>query len=345
MEYLNYLKNKNALIGIGAILVLGALKRYFNGPVAKKSDMKNKIVIVTGASDGIGYETAIDLLAQGATVIWACRDEAKTMKIINGLDSSLKERSKFMKVDLSSFKSVKNFCHEFKSNYKRLDILVNNAGLVQDNFGLTEDKIERMLHVNTLSPMVMTQELLPLIKETKQSRVINVSSIAHRRYDFKAAEVESEWYKPDWNFNQKKFEMWSQYGLSKLGNIYFSQFMGDFFENHKLEAKCVSLHPGVIITNFTRDVPFGRIWIAYLFYPLVKFMTKTIYRGAQTTLHCCYEDYDKLENGEFYSDNSVRQLHPHATKDKKESRMAFMEWSRKTINIYGKNADVSFDLK
>lgn len=345
MEVFNKIKNSiekhSTAYLIGSCLFLGLyfLKRYFNGPKAIPKSLKGKTVIITGASDGIGFVTAKELLNQGANVVFACRNEEKTMKIISSLDESSRNRSRFMKLNLSSFQSVKEFVLDVKNNYSTIDILINNAGVINKEFKLTEDNIEETLQANTLAPMYITQELLTLIEKTK-GRVINVSSIAHRKFEFKK-EMIKDWKKPEWNYYKDNYKWEVNYRLSKLGNIYFSQYLAEYIESFGLEVSVYSLHPGVIPTNIFTNL--GFYYILLPFYPLLCIFLKSVWYGAQTTLYLCYEDKSKLINGEYYADCDVSKLSPHAIKENKDARNAFIEWSREEINSKG-NGKVKLDL-
>jgi len=94
-----------------------------------KKDMTGKLIIVTGSSDGIGLETAKDLLKSNAKVIFACRNKNKTENIINLLPQNYKKNAIFEQLDLESFKSIENFTKNIKSKYPKIDILINNAGM------------------------------------------------------------------------------------------------------------------------------------------------------------------------------------------------------------------------
>ena len=106
------------------------IKRRVNGPLSPiKKDLTGKLIIVTGSSDGIGLETAKDLLRSNAKVIFACRNKNKTERIINEFPENLKQNSSFVQLDLESFKSIENFAKEIKLNYPKIDILINNVSI------------------------------------------------------------------------------------------------------------------------------------------------------------------------------------------------------------------------
>jgi len=145
-----------------------------------KNDLTGKLIIVTGSSDGIGLETAKDLLNSNAKIIFACRNKVKAEKIINRFPENLKKNSIFIQLDLNSFKSIENFSKEIKSKYPRIDILINNAGMAADKMAKTEDGYLDTYQVNYLGNALLTLLLFEHFNE-KESKIINVSSMAYKR--------------------------------------------------------------------------------------------------------------------------------------------------------------------
>ena len=341
INFLN--ENKGIAYASVGLLLLGALKSYFSGPSCKnKIKLNGKIIVVTGASDGIGKVTAEDLLKSGATVIFACRNEKKTKEVISELDKKLQENAIYMNLDLSSFDSVLDFTREFKSKYDKLDILINNAGGVFPTFSLTKDQIELTYQVNIFSPMILTQELLSTLHKAN-GKIINIASKSHTRISFDKSVLEN-WLKPDWNYNKSDdFKFYKQYCYSKLGNVYFNQYLHEYIKQESLNIGTYSLHPGVVRSEIARD---STIWYfklgIYLTYPLFWLITKTVTKGAQTTLYLAYEDKSKLKSGEYYRDCALYHTAPHASWNQTPTRDLFMEFSRKMIN---KSDKIHFGLK
>ncbi len=284
-------KHKLPLISTLTLIPLYFLRKHMKGPKAICNEsLVGKIIIVTGSSSGIGIETAYQLLNKGATVIMACRDEKKTLEVINNYpNKTLRSNAYFMKLDQSSFTSVINFANEFKNKFDKLDILVNNAGAVYSNYTKTEDNLESTFQVNTLSPMLLSFQLLDMINNSK-GRIINVASKGYRRAKHDSNYYDSYDVKTDNASNEKDYSGLMRYCSSKLGNILFTQELDEYCKANGLDVKTASLHPGVISTELARE--YQNKWLLRLFLlsitPIFWFISKPVEYGAQTTLSLCY---------------------------------------------------------
>lgn len=322
---------------VGSIISLTAIKLYFSGGTANnRHDMKERVVIVTGSSDGIGKETAKQLLEDGAIVIYANRDKNKTMNIINQLPEKEKKHAHFIKLDLSSFKSVINFVDNFKKEFGTLDILVNNAGSINYTYQLTEDNIEKTIQINTLSPILLTDKLIPLLKQSN-GRIINVASSNHT-YWTKDAKYYKELDLNNFDFNKKDYSALTQYNFSKIGNVYYTNHLAGKLNSFGI--KTASLHPGVINTNIANFVPFFH-YIKFIIYPFTWLFFKTPRQGAQTTLYLCYLKDEEFKNGGYYSDCKLSSS--SKTGLNVESRDAYLKVSKDLIIKYGNENDISLD--
>ena len=296
---------------------------YFNGPTAKNArDLSNLIIIVTGASNGIGKETALQCLEQGAEVIFACRDEKKTLDLINSI-SSEKTRKKaiYMNLNLSSFKSVESFAQEYRTKYKRLDMLINNAATALESRE-TEDKIDETFQVNHFSHVILTLRLLDLVNICN-GRIINVTGKIFSISDITSNGFIEEFSKGGnnaYNYllkknNQPKGPI-MLYSISKLFNVIFTLYLRDLsISNLKFKmVRSVTLHPGVCSSDLMREpkkkFPY---MIMDLIRPIFFFFTKTQYHCSQTTMHTVYLNYDELTNGGYYRDCKIDDLIPIAT--------------------------------
>ncbi len=202
--------------------------------------LKEKTVLVTGSTDGIGRQTALEIARLGAGLIIHGRNEKRAVTAAKSIKSTAKNQYvEFITADLSSQEQIRAMSDEIHERYKRLDILINNAGVVQKTKTLTVDGLETTFAVNHLAPFLLTALLLDLLKKGEPSRIINVSSMAHASMiDFSNLQGE------------KHYEAYQAYTLSKLGNIIFTYELAKRLNGSRITVNC--LHPGVINTKLLR---------------------------------------------------------------------------------------------
>jgi len=209
----------------GVVLVAGvglALgKRWIAGGSYHGSpDLGGKVAIVTGANVGIGFETALCLAQHGAQVVLACRNMDKAEAAKRKMEARLREQGRTAmlfveKLDLNSLQSVREFAARFQAKFPRLDILVNNAGIMGVPKGKTVDGFESHFGVNHLGHFLLTNLLLDRLKASAPSRIVVVSSMAHRM-----AKVKDE-FDPREGYSGV-YDWMAVYGYSKLCNIAFA---------------------------------------------------------------------------------------------------------------------------
>ena len=279
-------------LAVGALIV--GTKLYFRGARCTLSpNLKGKVAIVTGSNVGIGYCTALRLSELGATVILACRDPERTQVALENIKNQTKSSSvEFIKLDLGNKKSIQDFVNQFKEKHDRLDILVNNAGIMNFEKKFTIDSYEETFGVNYLGPFMLTELLNDRLTQSAPSRVINVSSDVARagKIDF------------DDLMNTKNFNPLVAYANSKFAQTLYTQELHRRYES--LGIKAVALEPGMVKTEIFRGLR-NKKWasvLSTLLSPFAWLIMKTPMQGAQTTLHCCLVDHDKLVGGGFYSE-------------------------------------------
>ncbi|CAF0871224.1 unnamed protein product [Brachionus calyciflorus] len=286
----------NIILSLPPIILLGYLANrfIFRGASCKsKNRLDSKVAIVTGSNCGIGFETALDLAKRGATVILACRDRKKAEDAVEKIKmEKASAKVYFEELDLSDKESIKNFSDRIKNKYKRLDILINNAGLLSSAYRETKDGFESQFGVMHLGHFYLTYLLIDLLKSSRQSRIINVSSNAHRFCSIK-------WDDIMFKNNYKSFRVYQQ---AKLANILFTLELKKRYENDGITA--VSLHPGFVKTeinrHFTEKLGLRTVLFAF-FYPFYLLGSMDAKYGAQTTIHCAVADEIIQENGLYYS--------------------------------------------
>jgi NAD(P)-dependent dehydrogenase (short-subunit alcohol dehydrogenase family) len=266
--------------------------------------MSGKLIIITGASSGLGKFSALELVNKGAKVIFACRNETKTKNIFKEISDDKKNLAIYENLELSNFKSVLNFVKNIKEKYQKIDILMNNAGAAPVNFKLTEDNFESYIQANFLGHVVLTYLLMDHMNTN--SRIINLSSIGHNYCTFNK-DIVKKIYDGEYVKNTYFSSVFSKnilYHVTKLMMIYFTQSLSDYFSKNNISIKAVCLHPGVVNTEFMAfyDCSLFTQILFKLIYPIFKLCTKNTEEGSQTQLYLSYLDYAELASGKYYAD-------------------------------------------
>jgi len=250
-------------------------------------EIKNKNVLITGATSGIGEATAIDLAKKGANIFFIARNNLKAQNLSDKIESISGKRSKFFIADLASLKNIKDSALEFISLDIPLHVLLNNAGLINNNRKETVDGFEEVFSINHLAYFYLTHLLLDKLKEGTPSRIINVSSGAHA-------------FVKGFNFDDvnslKEYKPFKVYGYSKLANILFTKKLSQVLENENITVNC--LHPGVVGTGFGQN---NGIFSKILFNLSKPFM-RSSEKGAETSIYLCSSpDVSDVSGQYFYN--------------------------------------------
>jgi NAD(P)-dependent dehydrogenase (short-subunit alcohol dehydrogenase family) len=243
-------------------------------------NLSGKTAIVTGSNTGIGYETALDLYKKGAKVYIACRNQEKALKAIQRMKSDGGTgKLVYEHLDLASLRSVKAFADNVIQAESSLDLLINNAGIMIPPQSKTEDGFEVQFGVNFVGHFALTGHLFNLLETTKGSRVVTLSSIAHR-----AAGIDFD------NFRlEKEYNNWREYGQSKLADIIFALEFDKRLKENGSQIKSLAAHPGFSKTDL--QVHMDKDMLASL-----ELMTAK--EGAQPTLTACLSEDAK--GGEYW---------------------------------------------
>lgn len=264
--------------------------------------IKNLNIIVTGATSGIGLETARTLALAGAKVYLMGRSEAKVKEVLDNINKELQEKPLGGSVqgvicDLNSLASIKQFAEKFIQDKSPLNILILNAGIFNYNFAQTVDGLEQVMGVNHIGHAYLTQLLMPILIENAPSRIVVVSSKLHtgtplnyeglERMSSKATNAKNGW------------GMMRSYQQSKLANVLFARAIASRYKDKQITA--FALHPGVIDTNLTAGVPLGRFVNMF-------FKKKTPQQGAATTVYCALKPGLENETGRYFDDSTVTDV-------------------------------------
>jgi len=211
--------------------------------MSESQKMYGKVVLITGATDGIGKAIATGLAALGATTVIVGRDRARGEAAVNEIKcKNGNDRGKLILADLSSQQEIRRVVREFSEQYGRLDVLINNVGASYGQRKETADGIEAMLALNHLCPFLLTNLLVPLLKSGAPSRIINMSSEGHRRavegIDFDDLQA-LNWRRP-----------FPVYCRTKLANLLFTYEMARRLAGTRVTVNAV--HPGMVETQLVR---------------------------------------------------------------------------------------------
>jgi NAD(P)-dependent dehydrogenase (short-subunit alcohol dehydrogenase family) len=207
-------------------------------------DMTGKTCIVTGASLGIGKETAAALAGMGARVVMVCRDPARgEAALADIVGQSGNDTVELMIADLASLADIRNLAAAYRQKHQQLHVLVNNAGAYNANRTTTKDGFETTFGVNHLAYFLLTDLLLDLLKASAPARIINVSSTAHVGGHINFDDLQGE----------KKYVGRKAYGQSKLANVLFTYELARRLDGTGVTAN--ALHPGVVRTGFGKNNP------------------------------------------------------------------------------------------
>jgi len=218
-----------------------------NGWTAKDMpDQSGRVVVITGANSGVGYESAVAFAAKGARVVMASRSMDKLEKARQDLLKRVpKAQADMMQLDLGSLKSVQSFASAFNATYNRLDILMNNAGIMTPPYGKTTDGFELQIGTNHLGHFALTGWVLPKLLETPNSRIATTSSSAYLFGRINWDDLQSE----------KQYRAAWAYAQSKLANILFMRELQRKLETAHADAISVASQPGYARTNLQNNQP------------------------------------------------------------------------------------------
>jgi NAD(P)-dependent dehydrogenase (short-subunit alcohol dehydrogenase family) len=214
-------------------------------------DQTGKVILITGATSGLGKEAASVLAGKHATIILAARDLAKARAVVQEIRQTTPDaRLHVHALDLNSLQSVQHFAGEVLRTYPRLDVLINNAGIMACPFAKTEDGFEVQMGVNHLGHFALTGLLMPLLTTTPQSRIVATSSIAHQQ-----GKINFE----DFHWEKRPYNTMQAYSDSKIANLYFAYELTRRLKGSPKAPLVTAAHPGWTSTELQRHSRLARV--------------------------------------------------------------------------------------
>ena len=270
-------------------------------------NIKNKNILITGATSGIGRSTVLALSSMGASVTFIARNKDKAEILLKELNKKSQNKAAYILADLSSQKEVKSAAKEYLKMNRPLDILINNAGLINLKRRETIDGFEETFAVNHLAYFSLTNLLIDKLKESESARIINISSGAHqfvRRMNFD--DIQSE----------KNYKPFKVYSYSKLANILFTRKLSEILKDDNITVNC--LHPGVVATGFAsqNDSKFQK----FLF-KLSKPFMRSSNKGAETSIYLSSSDDVSDVSCKYFYNSKVSKISSGASNEEDTERL------------------------
>ena len=256
--------------------------------------MNGRTCLITGATDGIGKEAAIELAKKGCNLILIGRSKEKGEKVVEQIRKVAESHVDidYFTANLMLMKEISRVADEVSRKYPRIDILLNNVGAYFAFRDVTEEGFERTFALNHLGYFLMTKKLLPLVEKSDYKRIVNVSSSAHYGIDFEFDNINGE----------KKYTGFDTYKKSKLANVMFTYELAKRIEGTGITANC--LHPGFVSTNFGKNNNF--FWRNFI--RVAMWLTAiNVKDGAKTSIHLACSDEVKDITGKFFANCEVKK--------------------------------------
>ena len=313
-------------------------------PEKQIPDLSGKVILITGANGGLGYESLIHIAPHNPSKIYLCaRSKEKYETAMKGINERIPGHTdsiKYLELDLTSLASVKKAAEMFLAENERLDILMNNAGIMASPPGLTKEGYEIQFGTNHVGHFLLTKELMPILKKTAASsadpvRIINVSSEGHKL-------ARGKGFNPDQVVtDMKDYSTWTRYGQSKLANILFTT------ELHRREPEITSIviHPGGVTTNLTQTIKADHPWFFAVGNPVFQLLGTQPAQGAYNQTWAAtapvkgkkgskVEGTTEVEGGKYYV--PVTKMSP-GTAFARNSELAgqLWKWSEEQMEKHG----------
>ena len=246
--------------------------------------MQHKNIIITGATDGIGLAAAKSIASKGYKIGLVGRNPDKGKKAIDEIIAhSGNKNLDFFECDLSLVKNVKNLADQIKQQYSNIDVLLNNAGGANKTKNITSEGLEKTFSTNQMNYFVLSTELLNIISESDDGRIVNVASNAHIGAEVDYANINCE----------KSFSAWTSYCVSKLMNIMFTYQLASMQDKVSVNV----LHPGFVDTNIAGNE--GNL-IKYIVKFGAKMFARTVDNGADSSIYLSTSDEVKGVSGKYF---------------------------------------------
>ncbi|MCG5432404.1 SDR family NAD(P)-dependent oxidoreductase [Mycobacterium sp. MYCO198283] len=255
-------------------------------------DQTGRVAVITGANTGIGLAAAAVLAARGAHVVLAVRNLEKGQAAIDRITADAPHADvALQQLDLTSLESVSDAADDLRARYRYIDLLINNAGVMMTRKQQTKDGFELQFGTNHLGHFALTGQLLDNLLPVEGSRVVTISSRAHRGGRMRFDDLQST----------HSYSRTRAYGQSKLANLLFTYELSRRLTEKGAPTIAVAAHPGVVSTELTRSLPFR---------PLVDLIWDRVSQGpdqgALPTLRAATDP--QVRSGQYYGPDGLAEF-------------------------------------
>jgi NAD(P)-dependent dehydrogenase (short-subunit alcohol dehydrogenase family) len=296
--------------------------------------LDGKVIVVTGANSGIGLVAARAFAMASAHVVLACRSEPAATEAIARIRAEHPAASlSFLRLDLADLASVRAFAEAFGKTHDRLDILCNNAGVMALPYRKTADGFEMQFGTNHLGHFALTGLLLDRLIRAAPSRVVTVSSGAHKSGTIRFDDLHGE----------RRYSKWPAYMQSKLANLLFAYELHRRLDARGVDVRSVACHPGYTATNLL--VTGARMEQATFSELLFRWADATLAQpaemGALPTLFAAVAE--EVRGGDYIGPDGLLELYGHPVKVQSNARSHDQEAARRLWEISEQLTGVRFD--
>ncbi len=286
-----------------------------------------KIAIVTGANNGIGFETAVGLAEAGFRVVMACRNLKKAESARQKLIRRVPAIVDVLRLDLSRPESVREFAEQFRAKYRRLNVLVNNAGILLYSHKRNDDRIELQFATNHLGHFLLTCLLMDMMPDDPATRVVSMSSIAH-----KGAAI---------NFDDLTCHLQGRvaYGQSKLACLMFGDELDRRLRAAGSKIKSLTVHPGGSDSGLFEEMGWGHYFILKMLAPVISHSNAA---AAKSSLHAALAK--DVEGGDYFGPTGIMELRGNVGKAKRDPNSTDQEVARRLWKLSEHLVGCAFDL-
>jgi len=287
-------------------------------------DQKGRVIIVTGATSGLGEEASRVMAGKNARVIMAVRNVNKGEIVAAEIREEFRDSEvEVRNLDLSSLASVKKFSDDIIKDYNRLDILINNAGVMMCPYSKTADGFEIQMGTNHLGHFALTGYLMPLLKSTEGSTIVATSSAAHR-----AGNIDFN----DLNWENRKYNKSRAYGDSKLANLYFAYELAERSQKDPDFPKVTAAHPGWTRTELQRHAGMTSF--------LNNFFSQGVDMGTLPSLRAAIDP--EAQSGDYFGPKGFMEMQGYPVKVKSNRRSHDKAAARKLWELSEEMTGISY---